>query len=48
MCFVAGALGLTGLAGNLFNASLALSAVTQVAGAAARFGRQQCQRIGQV
>ena len=36
MCFVAGALGLTGLAGNLFNASLALSAVTQVAGAAAK------------
>ena len=36
MCFVAGALGLTELAGNLFNASLALSAVTQVAGAAAK------------
>lgn len=36
MCFVAGALGLTGLAGNLFNASLALSAVTGVMGAAAK------------
>ena len=36
MCFVAGALGLTGFAGNLFNASLALSAVTSVAGAAAK------------
>ena len=36
MCFVAGALGLTGLAGKLVNASLALSAVTQVAGAAAK------------
>ena len=36
MCFVAGALGLTGFAGNLFNASLALSAVTGVMGAAAK------------
>ena len=36
MCFVAGALGLTALAGNLFNASLALSAVTGVMGAAAK------------
>ena len=36
MCFIAGALGITGAAGNLFNASLALSAVTQVAGAAAK------------
>ena len=36
MCFIAGALGITGAAGNLFNASLALSAVTQVAGAASK------------
>ena len=36
MCFVAGALGLTGFAGNLFNASLALSAVTGVMAAAAK------------
>ena len=36
MCFVAGLFGITGAAGNLFNASLALSAVTQVAGAASK------------
>ena len=36
MCFVAGLFGITGAAGNLFNASLALSAVTSVAGAAAK------------
>jgi len=43
MCFVAGLFGITGAAGNLFNASLALSAVTQVAGAASKnkIARQQ-------
>ena len=43
MCFVAGLLGITGAAGNLFNAALALSAVTGVAGAASKnkIARQQ-------
>ena len=43
MCFVAGLFGITGVAGNLFNAALALSAVTSVAGAASknRIARQQ-------
>jgi len=37
MCFVAGLLGIKGVAaGNLFNAALALSAVTSVAGAASK------------
>ena len=43
MCFVAGLLGITGAAGNLLNASLALSAVSGVASAASknRVARQQ-------
>ena len=43
MCFVAGLFGITGVAGNLLNASLALSAVTGVASAASknRVARQQ-------
>tara|TARA_B100000212_G_scaffold97782_1_gene71744 strand:- start:4804 stop:5388 length:585 start_codon:yes stop_codon:yes gene_type:complete len=44
MCFVAGLLGIKGIAaGNLFNAALALSAVTSVAGAASKnkIARQQ-------
>ena len=43
MCFVAGLLGITGAAGNLFNAALALSAVTGVASAASKnkVARQQ-------
>ena len=43
MCFVAGLFGITGVAGNLLNASLALSAVSGVASAASknRVARQQ-------
>ena len=43
MCFVAGLFGITGVAGNLLNASLALSAVSGVASAASknRIARQQ-------